>query len=102
MLSDMLKLEYRILTDDELRDGIAGLAGWTVEDGKLTKRYAFKSYKDGLVFALAVGHVADHLDHHPDLEVGYAKVKIAVNTHSVGGLSSYDLELARRVDALMP
>ena len=102
MLKTMPKLEYRVLSQTEVEDGLKELDGWDIENRKLTKRFEFKSYKDGLVFALAVGHVADRLDHHPDLEVGYAKVKVAVNTHSVGGLSPYDLELARRVDALMP
>jgi 4a-hydroxytetrahydrobiopterin dehydratase len=97
-----MHLEYRLLTDSEIADGLAKLDGWTVEGGEVTKRFSFKTYKDGLVFALAVGHVADRLDHHPDIEVGYAKVKVSVNTHSVGGLSPYDLELATRVEALMP
>ncbi len=97
-----MELEYRLLTDSEIAEGLAQLSGWSVEDRKIAKRYSFKSYKDGLVFALAVGHVADILDHHPDIEVGYAKVRVAVNTHSVGGLSPYDLELARRVEALEP
>jgi 4a-hydroxytetrahydrobiopterin dehydratase len=97
-----MKLEYRLLTDSEISDGLSHLKGWAVEDGKLTKRFEFKSYKDGLVFAIAVGHTADQLNHHPDLEVGYAKVKIGVNTHDVGGLSPYDLELAKRIGALLP
>lgn len=95
-----MKLENRLLSESEIADGLKDLKGWTVEDNKVTKRFAFKSYKDGLVFALAVGHVADLMDHHPDIEVGYAKVKIAVSTHSVGGLSPYDLELARRIDPI--
>jgi 4a-hydroxytetrahydrobiopterin dehydratase len=102
MLKHMEKLEHRLLTDAELADGLVELDGWGIEEGKLTKRFEFKNYKDGLVFALAIGHVADRLDHHPDLEVGYAKVKVAVSTHSVGGLSPFDLELARRIDALNP
>ena len=95
-------MENRLLSESEIAEGLTSLKGWSVEEGMLTKRFEFKSYKDGLVFALAVGHVADRMDHHPDLLVGYAKVKVAVNTHAVGGLSPFDLELARRVDALLP
>jgi len=102
MLEGVMQLEYRLLTDSELAQGLDALQDWVIEGGKIAKRYTFKTYKDGLVFALAVGHVADRLDHHPDLEVGYAKVRVSVNTHSVGGLSPYDLELARRIDGLMP
>ena len=95
-----MKLENRLLTESEIADGLAELSGWTVEKGKIAKRFQFKTYKDGLVFGLAVGHVADLLNHHPEIEVGYAKVRISVDTHSVGGLSPFDLELARRIDRL--
>ncbi len=97
----MSKNENRLLTDTELSDGLVELDGWGIEDGKLAKRFTFKTYKDGLVFAVAVGYVADNLDHHPDMEIGYAKVRVAVDTHTVGGLSPLDLELARRVDSLL-
>lgn len=96
----MLQDDNRLLTERELAEGLATLSGWAVEEGKIVKRFAFKTYKDGLVFAVAVGYTADQLDHHPDLEVGYAKVRVAVDTHSVGGLSPLDLELARRIEEL--
>jgi len=97
----MADLEYRLLSKKEIADQIGALSGWGVEEGKLVKRFTFKTYKDGLVFAIAVGYAADNLDHHPDLEVGYAKVRVAMNTHAVKGLSPYDFELARRIEALI-
>ena len=96
----MSDLAYIKLADDEIATRIAALDGWAVENGLLTKKFAFKTYKDGVVFAAAVGHVADKLNHHPNITVGYAKVSISVNTHDVGGLSPYDFELARRIDTL--
>jgi 4a-hydroxytetrahydrobiopterin dehydratase len=96
----MAELEYRKLDDGELRAGLADLAGWAVEGGQIAKTFEFKTYKDGLVFAIAAGHLADRLDHHPDLYVGYAKVRVAMNTHAVDGLSPYDLELARRIQSI--
>jgi 4a-hydroxytetrahydrobiopterin dehydratase len=97
----MSSLEYRKLSDDEIAEELASYVGWTVEGGQLTKRFTFKTYKDGLVFAIAVGQAADSLNHHPDLQVGYAKVRVAVNTHAVNGISSYDFELARRIETLL-
>lgn len=96
----MGELAYRKLTDDELAEGLAALPGWTVEGGPIAKTYAFDSYKDGVVFAVAVAHLADRLNHHPDLFVGYGKVRVALSTHDVSGLSPYDLELARRIEGL--
>jgi len=96
----MADLAYRKLNDDEIEAALKWAPGWTIEDGLLTREYSFDKYKDGVVFASAVGFVADKLDHHPDMTVSYGKVRVAVNTHSVGGISPYDFELARRIDAL--
>lgn len=96
----MAELAYVKLTDDQIAQETRMLQGWSVEEGQLAKRFEFKTYKDGVVFASAVGYVADKLNHHPDITIGYAKVRVSVNTHDVGGLSPYDFELARRIDAL--
>lgn len=98
----MAGLEYRKLEASEIEAGVAGLDGWRVEGDLLTKEFDFASYAGGLLFAVAVGHLAEGLDHHPDLHVGYRKVRVAMSTHSVNGLSPYDFELARRIDGLTP
>ena len=96
----MADLQYVKLDDSDIAARLRELDGWSIQDGKLAKTYAFKTYKDGVVFAAAAAFVADKLNHHPDLTIGYGKVSVAVNTHDVGGISPYDFELARRVDAL--
>lgn len=96
----MSELAYRLLTDDELSTGLASLDGWSVEDGKITKTFEFSKYLDGVAFASKVGETAEELNHHPDILLTYGKVKVSVNTHDVGGLSPYDLELARRIERL--
>jgi 4a-hydroxytetrahydrobiopterin dehydratase len=93
-------LEYRKLSDSELSAGLAELPGWAVEGTKIFKQFAFENYLDGIAFASAVGYMAEALDHHPDLEIGWRKVKVAMNTHAVEGLSPYDLELAKRIESL--
>ncbi|MEA2553949.1 MAG: 4a-hydroxytetrahydrobiopterin dehydratase [Fimbriimonadaceae bacterium] len=96
----MSALAYVLLTPDQVSSELKDVAGWQVEGGQLIRTFEFKTYKDGVVFATAVAHVADKLNHHPDITIGYAKVRIAVNTHDVGGLSPYDFELARRIEKL--
>ncbi|HWA83960.1 MAG TPA: 4a-hydroxytetrahydrobiopterin dehydratase [Fimbriimonadaceae bacterium] len=96
----MAELAYIKLDQGEIERRLGELDGWSYDGDKIAKTYAFKTYKDGVVFAAAAGHVADRLNHHPDLLVGYAKVTVSVNTHDVGGISPYDFELARRIDAL--
>ena len=97
----MADLEYRKLDPAEAETERAQTPAWQIEGGKLTRTFTFERYKDGVVFATAVAHLADRLDHHPDIEIGYAKVRVSVNTHSVEGLSPYDFELAKRIDAIV-
>jgi 4a-hydroxytetrahydrobiopterin dehydratase len=96
----MIELAYRKLSSDEIASELKNVTGWALEGDLLCRTFDFKTYKDGVVFAAAVGFIADRLDHHPDIALGYSKVKVCVNTHSVGGISPYDFELARRIEAL--
>ena len=89
------------LDSEQLDEHLKLVVGWTIEDGKLTKTFEFGSYSSGVVFASAVAYKADKMDHHPDITIGYRKVKIAVNTHDVGGISATDFELAREIDGLL-
>jgi 4a-hydroxytetrahydrobiopterin dehydratase len=95
-----MQLEYRQLSKDEIEAGLRGLNGWSIEGEKIGKEFEFDSYKAGVSFAAQVADTADEMDHHPDIEIGYQKVHVCMNTHSVDGLSPYDLELARRIDKL--
>lgn len=97
----MANLSYDKLSDDAIAEEIKSVDGWSVIDGALTKEFSFENYKDGLVFGVAAGYTADELNHHPDLFIGYGKVRVSLVTHDAGGgLTSYDFEYARRVDRL--
>jgi 4a-hydroxytetrahydrobiopterin dehydratase len=93
-------MERRKLNDVEIQTGLADLPDWSFENGQITKTYTFDSYKAGLVFAVVVGHFSDAMDHHPDLMIGYQKVRIALNTHDVNGISPFDFALATKIESL--
>lgn len=95
----MLPTTYDRLSDADVARGLAALPGWSVEDGHLTRTWDFASYADGVLFAAMVAGLAERMDHHPDIMIGYQKVRVAVLTHSAGGLTGMDFELARRIDA---
>lgn len=88
------------LAPAEVRAGLAELPGWKLVGGKITRTFTFKSYDDTIAFVNAAAWVAQSLNHHPDLEVGYGKCVVKFSTHDVGGLSGKDLEAARGVDAM--
>lgn len=93
-------MERRKLSDIEVASELHRQPGWQLENGQITKTFEFESYLAGVVFLCAVAHLAEAMDHHPDLALGYRKLRIAVNTHDVGGISPLDFELARGIEAL--
>ncbi len=76
-------------------------AGWEVADGKrLEKRFKFKDFREALAFTNRVGELAESVGHHPDIHLGWGKVKLVVWTHKIGGLSESDFVFAAKADRL--
>ncbi|MBL8069071.1 MAG: 4a-hydroxytetrahydrobiopterin dehydratase [Armatimonadetes bacterium] len=97
----MAELTYDKLSAAGIEAELPSVPNWTIEEGELTRRFTFETYKDGLVFAVAVGYAADELNHHPELTIGIGHVRVSLVTHEAGGgLTAYDFEFARRVDRL--
>jgi 4a-hydroxytetrahydrobiopterin dehydratase len=88
------------LTQSELDAALRELDGWTVETGKLTLRKELPSFPEAIAFVQRVGDLAERLDHHPDIDIRWRTVVLAVNTHDAGNaITGKDLELARAVQA---
>jgi len=79
------------------------LPGWQLrEDGKaIVKDFKFEDFHRTLGFINAVGFMANHEDHHPDIDAGYGHCQLLWSTHDVGGLSMNDFICAARVEALL-
>lgn len=86
------------LTDSELHAALSGLPGWKIEGGELAKTFEFGSYLTGLEFVMAVGREAERRDHHPDMAIGWRKVKVTLSTHSEGGITEKDTGLAQFIE----
>jgi 4a-hydroxytetrahydrobiopterin dehydratase len=74
--------------------------GWSEEGDALVREFSFESYLDGVEFARRVAEVADRENHHPDLDIRYKKVVVRWSTHSAGGVTDRDRELAARTSEL--
>jgi len=75
---------------------------WQVIDERhLEKQYRFRNFKEALDFVNRVGELAESVDHHPDLCLGWGKATITISTHSIGGLSEADFVFAARADRLV-
>ena len=88
------------LSDDAIAAGLGGLAGWGREGDAIAKTYAFGAYMDGIAFVNGAAEAAEAADHHPDMAVGYKRVTVTLTTHSSGGISQKDLDLAAALEAL--
>src|SRR5438270_534579 len=74
---------------------------WGIIEGRrLEKEYAFKNFREALDFTNRVGAVAEKEGHHPDIFLGWGKVKLNIWTHNIGGLSENDFILAAKADAV--
>jgi 4a-hydroxytetrahydrobiopterin dehydratase len=89
-----------MLNEQNIATRLAALDGWTREGNTIVKIFKFANYHETLAFVNAVAWIAHRSDHHPDLEVGYNRCRIAFSTHSAGGLTDKDFANAVRIDAL--
>jgi 4a-hydroxytetrahydrobiopterin dehydratase len=78
---------------------IAGSA-WERQGEEIVKVVTGKDFAQALTFVNAVGAVAEEANHHPDIDIRWNKVTLRLSTHSAGGLTAADLDMARRIDAL--
>jgi 4a-hydroxytetrahydrobiopterin dehydratase len=89
------------LTDGEIIERLAALPGWRRDGDKIVKTYKLPSYMAGLAFASAVGTLAEGLDHHPDITIGWKKVTVSFTTHDAGNkITAKDCGAAAAIEAL--
>jgi 4a-hydroxytetrahydrobiopterin dehydratase len=87
------------LPDLDIQRALGTLPGWTRRGEALTKTFAFERFADGIAFVDAIAGAADAMDHHPDIDIRYTKVTVALSTHSAGGITQLDLDLAAQVES---
>lgn len=88
------------LSDEAIAAELGQLEGWGREGDAITKTYTFGSYMDGIAFVNGAAEAAESADHHPDMAVGYKRVTVTLSTHSSGGISQKDLDLATALESL--
>jgi len=86
------------LNDAEIAQQLKALAGWAREGNAIRKSFSFGKFADGVRFVDRVAVAADALDHHPDIDIRYTTITMVLSTHSAGGLTRKDFELAERIE----
>lgn len=89
------------LTDAEASLRLSALPGWQIEKGELTRTFTLKDFVAALDFVNQVGALAEEAGHHPDIDIRYNRVRLALVTHDAGGLTPKDFDLAAAVDKVI-
>jgi len=87
------------LSDSEIKEKLSEIHGWTVTNGKLHKAFQFKSFIDAFGFMTRVAIAAEAMNHHPEWFNVYNRVIIDLSTHDLGGISTFDFELAKKIES---
>lgn len=87
------------LTDDEVRDGLTRLPGWRREADEIVGEYELESFPAVIELVQEIAALAEEANHHPDLDIRYRRLRVALTTHDAGGLTQRDLDLAQRIEA---
>ena len=89
-----------MLSDAEIAAALAGLPGWAREGDMIVKTYERPSFPEAIEFVGRIAQRAEAADHHPDILIQYKHVTLTLSTHSAGGLTAMDFELAREANGL--
>jgi len=89
-----------LLTDSQISDELTTVPTWTREGDSIATVTARSDFRDALLYVGAVAYLAETAGHHPDVTIQWNKVTLTLSTHSAGGLTANDFNLARQISAL--
>ena len=88
----------KILDETQIQSSLASLPEWGLERGELVRTPTFNDFKEAMKFVNQVADLAESAGHHPDIDIRYNKVRLALVTHDAGGITQNDISLARNID----
>jgi 4a-hydroxytetrahydrobiopterin dehydratase len=98
--SNSLEETIMRLTDQQLTSELNKLQNWQQIESAIQKNFQFKDFLGAMKFVNNVADIAEQMNHHPDISISYNKVVLSLSSHDSGGVTSRDIKLATRIDAL--
>jgi 4a-hydroxytetrahydrobiopterin dehydratase len=98
IISVVSQMKYKKLSENELDETVRAMNGWELEDGKLKKSFRFSNFVEAFGFMTRIALEAEKMNHHPDWSNVYNTVTIKLSTHDAGGITDYDIKLAKVID----
>jgi 4a-hydroxytetrahydrobiopterin dehydratase len=90
-----------LLSETEVNRGLASLPKWQLQGDTIIRDFSFADFAAAMVFVNQVAEKAEAAGHHPDIDIRWNKVRLALSSHDAGGLTEKDLSLAATIDALL-
>lgn len=91
-----------LLSSSEISQLLKNLKDWNYSDNQIYKEFKLSNFKEALTFVNKIGDEAEAMDHHPDILIhSWNKVKISISTHSEGGVTEKDFQLAEKIETLL-
>ena len=90
-----------LLDDDAVADALTDLPGWEREDDALVRTASLHSFRDAIAVVDEVADLAEEHDHHPDVDIRFRTLTFRLSTHSEGGLTAKDTDLAGRISRVL-
>lgn len=95
-------MTHPTLNRSEIDDALTGLPEWRLVDKSITRTVELPTFPAAIEFVSRVADAAESADHHPDIDIRWRKLTFTLSTHSEGGLTKKDVDLAHEIDALLP
>jgi 4a-hydroxytetrahydrobiopterin dehydratase len=89
-----------LLGDEDIQTGLSSLKGWKREGKEIAKQFELKDFVHAMGFVSSVALLAEKANHHPDIDIRWNKVRLVLSTHSAGGLTEKDFDLAKQIERL--
>ena len=91
-----------LLSPETIQTELKQLQGWKLEGKEIIREFSFPDFVEAMRFVNAVAEKAEVANHHPDIDIRYNKVKLALVSHDAGGLTERDFRLAAKVNGFLP
>jgi len=86
------------LSPSEVDRRLKGLDGWRRDGSFIAKTFTFRTFMEGIEFVNDLASIAERLEHHPDVHIRWTTIRVEIQTHDEGGITSFDIALAKEIE----
>lgn len=88
------------LNQNQVKAELEKVRGWKLRGKQIFKLYVFEGFMQGIRFINRVARLAEAMNHHPDIDIRYNRIRLTLTTHDEGGLTMKDFRLASKIDGI--